>query len=101
MVLSASDKASCNVMTWVPSLETTVTDLGALLPVRCCSKAMVAFTMCWTMVVLDLLIEIVPSGHRSARPKAKKADVVGHLEVFNHVGLLVNEPPGTAELPFT
>jgi hypothetical protein len=73
MVLSASDKAACNVMTWVPSLETTVTDLGALLPVRFCSKAIAAFPICWTMVVLDLPIEIVPSGgHRSARPKAKK-----------------------------
>jgi len=26
--------------------------------------------------------------------------VVEHLEVFDHVGLLVNEPPGIAELPF-
>jgi hypothetical protein len=30
---------------------------------------------------------------------AKKADVVEYLEVFGHVGLLVNRPPGTAELP--
>jgi hypothetical protein len=33
-------------------------------------------------------------------PKAKKADVAEHPEVFDHVGLLVNEPPGTAGLPF-
>jgi len=30
----------------------------------------------------------------------KKADVAEHLEVFDHVGLLTNEPPGTAELLF-
>jgi hypothetical protein len=28
----------------------------------------------------------------------KKADVAEHPEVFDHVGLLVNEPPGTAGL---
>jgi hypothetical protein len=38
----------------------------------------------------------------SAPPKAKKkADVVEHPEVFDHVGLLVTEPPGTVGLPFT
>jgi len=35
-----------------------------------------------------------------ATPKTKKADVAEHLEVFDHVGLLTNEPPGTAELLF-
>ena len=30
----------------------------------------------------------------------KKADVAEHPEVFNHVGLLVNGPPGVAEVPF-
>jgi hypothetical protein len=30
----------------------------------------------------------------------KKADVIEHLEAFDHVGLLVNGPPGTAGLPF-
>jgi hypothetical protein len=30
----------------------------------------------------------------------KKADVVEYPEAFDHVGLLVNEPPGTAGLPF-
>jgi hypothetical protein len=29
----------------------------------------------------------------------KRADVVQHRKVFNHVGLLVIEPPGTAGLP--
>jgi hypothetical protein len=32
--------------------------------------------------------------------KTKKADVTEHPEVFGHVGLLINEPPGTAELLF-
>jgi hypothetical protein len=30
----------------------------------------------------------------------KKADVVAHPEMVRHVGLLSNEPPGLAELPF-
>jgi hypothetical protein len=30
----------------------------------------------------------------------KKADVVEHPEVFDHIGLLVNELPSTAGLPF-
>jgi hypothetical protein len=33
-------------------------------------------------------------------PRTKKADAVDHLNTFHHVGLLVNEPPGSAELPF-
>jgi hypothetical protein len=36
-----------------------------------------------------------------SRPRNKKADAVEHpTEVIDHVGLLVNGPPGTAELPF-
>jgi hypothetical protein len=31
----------------------------------------------------------------------KKADMVEHPEVFDHIGLLVNGPPGTAGLPFS
>ncbi len=30
----------------------------------------------------------------------KKADVVEHPEVFDHVGLLVNKPLGMAGVPF-
>jgi hypothetical protein len=30
----------------------------------------------------------------------KKADVIERPKTFHHVGLLVNEPPGIAELPF-
>jgi F0F1-type ATP synthase alpha subunit len=29
----------------------------------------------------------------------KKADVADHRQVFRHVGLLANRPPGTAGLP--
>ena len=36
----------------------------------------------------------------SASPKTKKADVTEPPKAFDHVGLLVNEPPGTAELLF-
>ncbi len=31
----------------------------------------------------------------------KKADVAEHHYVFSHAGILVNEPPGTAGLPFS
>jgi len=30
----------------------------------------------------------------------EKADVAEHSKVSGHVGLLVNQPPGKAELPF-
>jgi len=33
--------------------------------------------------------------------QAKKADVAEHPGVFDHVGLLVNRPPGTPGLPFS
>jgi hypothetical protein len=33
--------------------------------------------------------------------KRKKADVAEHPEAFGHVGLLRNEPPGAAGLPFS
>jgi hypothetical protein len=36
----------------------------------------------------------------SAAPETKKADVLKHPKVFHHAGLLVNQPPGTAELLF-
>ena len=41
------------------------------------------------------------SGKHSRLPTTtKKADVAEHPKVFDHVGLLVNEPPGTAGLLF-
>ena len=36
--------------------------------------------------------------HQRDISRTKKADVAEHPQVFDHVGLLVNEPPGTAEL---
>jgi hypothetical protein len=33
-------------------------------------------------------------------PKTKKADVADYPEVFGHVGLRFDEPPGLAEVPF-
>jgi hypothetical protein len=35
------------------------------------------------------------------KPETKKAGVVEHPEVFDHVGILVNGPPGMAGLPFS
>ena len=34
-------------------------------------------------------------------PRQKKTDVKEHFDVFPHVGLLFNEPPGRAGLSFT
>ena len=34
------------------------------------------------------------------RNRKKKADAVEHPQGLDHVGLLVNEPPGPAGLPF-
>jgi hypothetical protein len=48
------------------------------------------------------IVRIMPAS-TSASDKGqgtKKADVAEHPEVFHHVGLLINEPPGTAGLPF-
>jgi len=39
-------------------------------------------------------------GGSSAAPETKKADVMEHPKAFDHVGLLVNQPPGTAGLLF-
>jgi hypothetical protein len=40
------------------------------------------------------------NGAKHLRTPQKKADVAEHPKVFHHIGLLVNEPPGTAGLPF-
>jgi hypothetical protein len=49
-----------------------------------------------------LSIGLVPALCDLSTPvKAKKeADMVEYLSVFDHVGLLVNEPPDTSGLPF-
>jgi hypothetical protein len=53
------------------------------------------------MVDLVLSILFLLGGcNLRAPPQAKKADVAEHPGVFDHVGLLVDGPPGTAGLPF-
>ena len=50
---------------------------------------------------IELFHRIPPAGCKGvAPPKTKKAGVVEHPKAFDHVGLLVNEPPGRAELLF-
>src|ERR1700693_5236325 len=98
---SAGDMASCSVITRVPSLRTTVTDLGTWLPVCRCSKAIAAWAICCAMVDLVLSIRFLLGVCVRIALPSKQADVVKHPEeVFHHVGLLVNEPPGMARLPF-
>ncbi len=41
-----------------------------------------------------------PLNDRFLSPITKKADVAEHAKALNHVGLLFNEPPGTAGLFF-
>jgi hypothetical protein len=50
------------------------------------------------------VIHWIPPGRLSPRrvllKTNKKADVTDHVEVINHVGLLINEPPDPAGMPF-
>jgi len=41
-----------------------------------------------------------PGCLRPTRTTKKKADVAEYLEVFDHVGLFCDRPPGLTELPF-
>jgi len=41
---------------------------------------------------------LLSDDERLTSPRTKKADVAEHPKVFDHVGLLANEPPGTAGL---
>jgi hypothetical protein len=57
------------------------------------------------MYMMSLPFEIIqglPLGRCSfsAAPKNKKADVAEDPEVFDHVGLFFNEPPGRSGLFF-
>ena len=88
------------MITSVVSLSTTVTDLGVL-PVLCCSKRLAACAIWRAIVELGLSMAfILARCGRPQPPQLKKADVAKHPKVLNHVGLLCNEPPGTAGLPF-
>ena len=51
---------------------------------------------CCAMVGLSFFMGFRPDGdERLTPPRTKKADVAKHPKVFDHVGLLFNEPPGT------
>jgi hypothetical protein len=45
-------------------------------------------------------MRFVPGGSRDSDGSQKKADVAEYLQVFDHVGLLINEPSSLAEVPF-
>ena len=45
-------------------------------------------------------VSLVPATARRNCKRNKKAGVAEHPEVFDQVGLLANEPPGPAGLPF-
>jgi hypothetical protein len=47
-----------------------------------------------------LFISFLLGGLSRATESEKKADVVKHSGVFDHVGILVNGPLGTAGAPF-
>jgi hypothetical protein len=78
-----------------------MTDLGTC-PVLCRSKSLAARAICCAMVELDSSIGSSPviATVPRHRMRKKKADVGNTLRCSNHVGLLVNEPPGMAGLPF-
>jgi hypothetical protein len=66
-----------------------------------CSNTLAASAIRCATVEAGLPIALVRA--RCSRPACseakKKADVTEHHQVFGHVGLLANGPPGTAGLP--
>jgi hypothetical protein len=46
-------------------------------------------------------IGLPPIANAWGEAKTKKADVVEYPQAFDHIGLLVNEPPGRTGLPFS
>jgi hypothetical protein len=52
------------------------------------------------MIEVDFSMWFVPGPAARRQQMQKKADVIEHVAVFHHVGLLVNRPPGTAGVPF-
>jgi hypothetical protein len=60
------------------------------------------YDMPWQWFDSDLFMGLAPPVATAPRySERKKIGVAEHPEVFDHAGLLVNEPPGTAELPFS
>lgn len=87
--------------TRVSARRIAVTDLG-MRHVRLCSRICSAWLMWRTMFKSRLSIGFVAGERRPSLVASgkKKADVVEHPEVFDHVGLLVDGPPGGTGLPF-
>jgi len=60
-----------------------------------------ASATCCAMVGSSFFMGLLPGYLRTSQiAKNKKTDVVKYPKAFNHVGLLVNKPPGRAELLF-
>ncbi len=90
------------MITSVPSLKSTVTDLGTALPVRRRSKAIAARAICCAAVDSALFMRLVLRVATGPRyHERKKAGVAEHPEGFDHAGILVNGPTGMAGLPFS
>jgi hypothetical protein len=64
------------------------------------SNAMAAFVTCRTIGELGESFVRCRDRCNYRRKPIKKADVTKNPEVFDHVGLLANEPPGPAGLLF-
>src|SRR6266700_4010553 len=76
----------------------TVMNLGRW-PVRCRSKTQAASATCCATDKLDLFIALLHDGRLHLwRKKSRRGRTP---KVFDHVGLLVNGPVGSAGLPFT
>jgi hypothetical protein len=66
-----------------------------------CPNALAASAICCATVEWDLSIGSPPDEVRSTVSNAKKKPAWWNTpEVFDHAGLLVNEPPAAGELPF-
>ena len=53
-----------------------------------------------SLAAYSLAISLVTATEGRPPKRNKKADVAEHADVLDHAGLLVNEPPGHAGLPF-
>jgi hypothetical protein len=84
----------------VSPLKTTATDWGSR-PVRCCWKAIAACAICCATLGSSFSIALSPPVIANVlHNQEQKTDVAEHPKAFDHVGLLVNEPPSRAGLLF-
>ena len=97
---SAAVKAACKVITIVSAFRRTATHLWRW-PVRLCSKRLASRAICSVMVKSAFSINnsLLPTPFRCCKQN-KKADAIEHPQGFDHVGVLVNGPTGSAGLPF-